>query len=306
MIRPLLVAALLFSTAACSGGDGTSCICIPDRDAGPQPDAVKDPPCDLVTQVGCRADEKCGVVIESLDFGLVRTDCIPDGTVPAGGACSASQPIGGGHYDDCAASLHCYEGTCAELCDRGERGCPGGACIWAHISGTMFGSGLLPAAVCVPVCDPFQQDCDGGRICYLDVFELAGACMAPFRDSDLPRQDEPALVPSSMVPNGCAPGYAPLAPESPEGSSAPLCAFVCTPSETEPGGDPAGTPCSFVSDELPSGPGEGYDCRFINSFVDGADDVPPQFGICVDPVVWGSCVDNTGDPDTDTPGCQPR
>lgn len=101
--------------------------------------------------------------------------------------------------------------------------------------------------------------------------------------------------------NSCEFGYGPHLPATP--SAEPVgtnCAFYCSPSVEHIGGDPSAVPCDFTSGDRADGPGAGFECRFLQTWVAGSLSLPTTIGICVDPAVWGSCAD-----DDNLPGCRP-
>src|SRR5262245_34018009 len=92
--------ACTLAVAACSGGDGDracddvgSAIAFCDFDASAIDDEcdAESPAsceCNPLTQAGCAPGFKCATLVEYDQPFLARTTCVPDGTVPPGGACS--------------------------------------------------------------------------------------------------------------------------------------------------------------------------------------------------------------------------
>jgi hypothetical protein len=72
--------------------------------------------CNPITQQGCDAGEKCSWLVVQEDPFLGRTDCVPDGTVAVGGACTEGPPGETTGYDDCAAGSLCIAGMCKTIC----------------------------------------------------------------------------------------------------------------------------------------------------------------------------------------------
>lgn len=64
-------------------------------------------------------DRRCAPVIELAMPLFTRLDWVPAGPKLHGDACSFT-PDPNGAYDDCAAGLFCYQGTCHTLCDNGQ------------------------------------------------------------------------------------------------------------------------------------------------------------------------------------------
>jgi hypothetical protein len=109
--------------------------------------------CDPTAQSGCATGERCSRV--ALLDGSAVTTCVPDGTVPEGGACVAPQ-FGA---DDCVAGTKCHAGTCAAICIESSAGC--------ECTAPGYFPEYASAGVCVSSCDPLAQDCgDPALGCY--------------------------------------------------------------------------------------------------------------------------------------------
>jgi len=144
------------------------------------------PPCHGVNQTGCEGTEKCAIADDNWS-------CVSDGEQAFGESCR--EDIGQG--DDCLAGLHCYEGTCQELCTYAE------ACTDRFSICIPIPSSAENLGICLMTCDPVAQDCPttatGDRQgCYLSV---SGPVCAPVAES-------PPLVPglACQYLNECAIG----------------------------------------------------------------------------------------------------
>src|SRR5687768_2072454 len=106
----LFVPALLLLTTACSSSSSLD-------DAENHADDA----CNPVAQTGCAADEKCTWSTYMEEPALGKTECVPAGTVQAGGACTEGVSPGvGDRYDDCAKGLYCTSGVCTEICTQAD------------------------------------------------------------------------------------------------------------------------------------------------------------------------------------------
>src|ERR1051325_3514687 len=99
-MKKLAVAALFAGLlAACGGGGGNNPIKIIDSGSGGS-DAGSDSGCNVLTQMGCAADQKCTWVIDQSGPPSVgHVGCAPDGTGTAGMACTYTMPPNGA--DNC-------------------------------------------------------------------------------------------------------------------------------------------------------------------------------------------------------------
>jgi hypothetical protein len=181
---------ILAGLSACGDGLGAEA---PDATGAVVPPIVVDvdamaapPACHGVDQTGCEGDEKCAIADDAWS-------CVAEGEREFGETCR--EDIGQG--DDCFAGLHCYEGTCQELCTSAEP-CTDrfSICIPIPSDAELLG-------ICLTTCDPVAQDCQttsaGDRQgCYLSV---SGPVCAPVAES-------PPLVPglSCEYLNECAIG----------------------------------------------------------------------------------------------------
>jgi hypothetical protein len=276
---------------ACGDDD----FCYADPSAAPElctraeADAAAPPPdeCHPLEQE-CGAGYKCGRLIEATNPTVTRTTCVPDGTRAPGSACSYGDIAAAEGYDDCTAGAVCLLGTCRAICDvADELACDGGACT---LTGSYFEEFEFQIGMCLPSCDPVEQDCaEADGACYLVAANLTGVCAPPALGSE-------ELVQGDVceAANGCATGHGCLLPETIDDPEAPVtCAFFCNP----PG--EGNIDCSSRFDNRPDGPGEGFECRYMSDFF-GAPEIEPQIGFCVDIAEWGSCEDSPIQP-----GCVP-
>lgn len=113
-----LAAIAALSSTACGGSvscDDVEALPLPDADDGMiWCDAMH---CDLNTQAGCGADEKCAWVLvadDPLPLGIPA--CVASGPMGLHAACSTGVPGQTTGFDDCAAGLHCRDGVCLDTC----------------------------------------------------------------------------------------------------------------------------------------------------------------------------------------------
>lgn len=248
-----------------------------DYDAGGPVDAVMVDShtvidCDLVTN-GCPNAQKCAFVVTQTDPTFAGgPECVPDGTVEAGGSCEWQPPLaeGGSGTDNCKAGLWCGDaGVCRPVCDGIQDLCdPSDACWTATyqqqpILGPWLGE-------CVPNCDPVSQDCGGSLGCFVGLTVGAGRCVEPASGNT---QGD---VCTSI--HDCAVGFGCSVLDQPAGSNV-TCAAFCDPAAMT--GAP--THCDTIL-------GAGYECRVLA-------DLWPEYssdwvlidngvGVCVDPLIW--------------------
>lgn len=81
------------------------------------------PICDAVDQTGCGVDEKCTwVQIDSAnDVGTL--DCVANGAIAVGEACTYGADGQSTGFDDCAAGGICVDGTCRTICHGSPDSC---------------------------------------------------------------------------------------------------------------------------------------------------------------------------------------
>jgi hypothetical protein len=317
-MKKLAIAAVLVWTSAlmaCGGGDDDDVIVI---DASVQQiDSAPAAQCDPVTQQGCAEGEKCAQL--TVDLGppiLDRTDCVPNGSVAIGGACTDGEPGDTTGFDDCAAAPNqgaaCVNNVCRQICNSGaatptcgdEFSCARIADLLDDVMGGLLG-------VCDPVCDPVLQDCPiEGEACYLDPTNPEGkaTCAGIPPESVGLTQGQPCFGPtdSSCFLNGCDKGFHPqIRTFTVQPEKAPCIAY-CQPVDTylvDPDGDGVGVllkggrAIGFDDGDPDSDPTTSIDCspqrlvandqecRFFQAigFSDLAFDyIPPTYGFCTD------------------------
>jgi hypothetical protein len=174
-MRNLAFAALLVggaSLAACGGGDDDGPVTFADAMPG---DAEA---CNPVSQTGCDAGEKCTFVTYQDMPALGKTECVAEGTVESGGACTAGMPGAATGFDDCKAGLSGVNGACSDICTQTDKStCEDGfACvIYADTFDDLGADATI--GLCAPTCDPVTQDCEiESQACYLLISDGAGTC----------------------------------------------------------------------------------------------------------------------------------
>lgn len=222
--------------------------------------------CDVFNNVGCAANERCGVVLSA------ALTCVSPGSKSVGDPCAFSTSAGRAS-DDCNATLVCASGNgCRPACD-GLHACPVGfECIFHDF-------GLARAiGACVPKCDPVSQlqiadstTCKAGLAC-VGYPETGGRCVA---------ERDPANVHGASAPaylNGCAAGTMAMAFD---GGS--ICTALCRPAEVHSGqtANAGGVaPYTCASRGAPNAT-----CRFWNAYRPELVGTPGlnEWGYCSDP-----------------------
>ena len=132
------------------------------------------PPCNLLVQASCGAGEKCTLANNG-------SFCAPDGTVPAGGACS-------GVPDDCAHDTVCVGGVCHPLC-RNDADCTQPPVAGVAPRCTLPLAGVVNKActiACNPVAGAGASQCPTGTACVYTPSPTAEAtdCAPPGSDGE--------------------------------------------------------------------------------------------------------------------------
>jgi len=159
---------VLVAVMACGGsGPGPRPICLCDAPPG---DATST--CDVLTQSGCPALEKCTWIVDATTpYYVGHIGCALDGSAQVGAACEFGA-AGATGYDSCQKGAVCSTfqhpmttGVCEPICDQ-QGGSP--SCDAAHaciVEPNLFSTGSsTPAAagVCETTCDPLaDNDFDG-------------------------------------------------------------------------------------------------------------------------------------------------
>src|SRR5690348_1019149 len=100
-MRTLALVAMVVGLAmSCGGGDdGKKILPFPDANDGPLE------PCNLLTQAGCAAGEKCTWLVDAMIPQYVgHIGCAPSGAADVGDACMFGSP-GATGYDGCKMGL---------------------------------------------------------------------------------------------------------------------------------------------------------------------------------------------------------
>lgn len=253
--------------------------------------------CDPLTSTPCGTGERCAWVREAAGGHL---DCVADGTVASGGACTIGTD-GSTGPDDCARGLFCLGGACVAVCDStlATSCAPSGSCqLYSDTLSATVG-------VCQPRCNPLTQlltdgsSCPSGQGCYEEPgasggaphFVCAHAGTAP-------------IGPYTGTPfvNSCVPGAHLLrAPNGTDFECVPYCTPVTT-SSTAPAGLNGMSPHSCVDQG-----GNATDECLFNWFLGGVDpsnNIQNEIGTCFD--VVGRTYDddmNTATPEVPYPSC---
>ena len=229
--------------------------------------------CDPHTQAPCAADERCAWV--ALDNGFTgHTDCLPNGTVAAGGACKRGANGETTGFDNCQRGFACEADVCQDICNaKNNTGCAAGATCVPYYASPFNPDGQGDVGFCALTCNPLtQKRSDGAEACgsptpatpskgcygtpgHDFTCETAGAAdkvsdVTPFGSS-----------PSDPYINGCAPGFMPLLVAT-TGSADAICVAVCDPAPTSTatpgnaGGKVGGTTCAS------KGAAGTHECRY--------------------------------------------
>jgi len=331
MKKVAIAAVLVWTNAllACGGGgdDDDDVVVI---DASVQQIDAAQTQCDPVTQEGCAEGQKCAeLTVSAGPPVLSRTDCVANGTVPLGGACTFGVPGDETGFDDCASApnqgAQCLDNVCRQICatDAATPTCSDGFSC-ARIA-DLFTDLTPPPGVCNPACDPVLQDCPvEGEACYLDPTNRQGtaSCAGIPPEAVGKTQGQPCFGPddSSCFLNGCDKGFHPQIPTFTVQPDKSPCIAYCRPVDTyivDPDGDgvgdlvEGGRAIGFDDGDPDMDPTTSIDCspqrliatdqecRFFQAigFSDLAFDyLPVAYGFCTDTgtgqasiELWGKC-----------------
>ena len=125
----------------------------------------------------CPEGQKCTPMVCEPGMTDSHHFCVPAGDAQPGEEC---QQVGenGPHEDDCAKGSMCWDydeegiGTCIAFC-VGSPDEP--SCEDEKTACVVTGSGSLP--ICVPTCDPLEQDCSNGDLCIQSFSEDKFICV---------------------------------------------------------------------------------------------------------------------------------
>lgn len=330
-MKNVALGALFVGLMACGGGGGSNDgIVLPDSD-GTMIDGSAT--CNPLMQTGCADGQKCAWVQETADIGYL--DCVADGTVAIGGACTLSGGMTGS--SNCVKGSECVAGVCKQICDD-QGGAP--TCDAQHACGRYDGlfevGEETVAGVCDPKCDPLTQNLLAGTNvtacgsptpampengCY--TFDYIDFTCAP--SGDLTKTDRvDAAIDGVVYVNSCAPGYMPFFRES-TGSNVTVCAGLCAPAKTDTtrAGNVDGNtqamaklvdqPAPRVGDATcgatKKGSGPGSECLYLWPFLVengmlSTSQYNDTLGVCFDPGQYTYDDDNdTGTPNIGVPSC---
>ncbi len=210
-------------------------------------------------QQGCQPGQKCGwnVLAETPEH-VGRRTCMPEGTVPLGGACTIGPPGDTTGFDDCIGGGTCIDGVCKDNCGFGggaNEPCPAGqACT--HYAGVWADGDNDPFyGACSPTCNPVTQlrpdgsTCGPGQGCYL----LVSATTTDAVCAGAGTLGHGVAITGQAFANSCLPGHQPrrASPTSMAVECGALCdiadVFVTNPDDAEAGARPAPRPAAQVT-----------------------------------------------------------
>jgi hypothetical protein len=296
-MRKLALAAIFVGVsalAACGGGGDNG----DDVQIGPDAN-LNTGTCNPVSQTGCAADQKCTWVEYQEDPALGKTECVTNGTVPVGGACTRGEPGATTGFDDCDKS-YCVNGTCTEICSQSQAAsCPDNkVCVLYADTFDDLGDDST-VGLCGPTCDPVSQNCTNETEgCYLLINQGKGTCARVPSAAAGRDQNDDCYGPASggCYLNGCDKGYQAILLKEP-GSQQATCGKFCTPVNTykdnAAANDLDGTaPNDCAATTLGGVTNQG--CGFIQSIYGSATTFDPKvidagFGICYNGDVWDVC-----------------
>lgn len=246
--------------AACGGGkDNTDGIVLIDSGSGSNPtvDAPVAAACNVLTQMGCQANEKC-TWIHSTEAvpgtpALGAIGCAPAGSANTGDACTFG-PAGDTGYDNCKGGDICVHSLCKSICDNNNGAgpnCPSNfACVTYDSLFANHGSTTTPAGACDPTCNPLDDnDFDGSGTMFTKTGSACGSdptvgCYGgestshpTFFTCSTPVKGTETLTHRSVIPddlqflNACMPGYGIAFAGDATGSMNLDCYAFCKPGD---------------------------------------------------------------------------
>lgn len=295
-----------FGTCECgSTGGGNDAGVDAGHDAGSDVDGGTDGgtgPCDLFTQTGCPAQQRCAFVRTSAGVGSPA--CVTQGTVADGAVCTL--PTTGA--DDCIGSAHCTGSICEAICDPAGDGCGANSACMA-LGGFQSPEGTTLVGICSSKCDPVTQVRleDGAAACGSpDPANPTQGCYGvPGEDffcaPSVSARTHGEVVPPPVYLNSCAPGYAPLLNQS-TGSTDAICVAFCAPGETHK--DATANADGVSPHTCASRGASGAECRYFHLIETPFTANTNTVGICFDYGNFTYDHDmNNGTPDVPTPSC---
>jgi len=265
-MRNLALGALVVGLLAACGGSTTPKIKLDGSNgSGSGSDGGTPAKCNILTQTGCNAGEKCSWVhLQTMPTSVSDVECAPDGTVAVGGTCSYGMPPMG--WDNCKSGGVCEGGVCKAICDQ-QGGAP--MCDATHscqvYAGFLGPEGSEAAGVCDPTCNPLDDNsfgsgsagsgsaCAAGEGCYgfwsstaISHFSCAstpphGVSPPPPGSTTLFHRAACATASgcanSGGTPylNGCASGYMPEITDDMAGMNSFVCIAFCKPADCSNG-----------------------------------------------------------------------
>ncbi|MBS1119693.1 MAG: hypothetical protein H6Q90_1921 [Deltaproteobacteria bacterium] len=210
--------------------------------------------CNPVTQTGCNAGDRCTeVTLQETPQRVTSIQCVPDGTVAIGGACTQGTP-GQTGFDNCLKGGICVSSECKATCDPQQAGVASG-CDAVHscsrYNGLFTVGGTILYGACDPQCDPLTQRTLGSTPreacgstspaaptsgCYrtgdpFETFSCANAGDPTKTDRQVPATDDGTPSGNAFI-NGCAAGFMPLFFESGTVQET-RCTGSCVPGEID-------------------------------------------------------------------------
>lgn len=318
----------LFMVAACGGGsskpDGR--VIVGDVDAPPSGDE-----CNIKTNTGCDAGERCGWVrlqsTETLAKG--KAACVPVGNVAEEGQCTWGATGETTGFDNCAAGLYCLAdanvsgsmGRCKKLCDTAVADSCGefGNCINYIDQLELVGQDTAVAGLCNPTCNPLTQKldtngadrCGDGTVAPADPilgcygFASDDANPSKFSCAGAGTREIDSVFPGDETfLNICKPGAIALYLDGP-GSMNVRCQAFCDPVNTNSSAATnAGGMSPYSCGDL--GHAGAFECRYL-WFFEGANTPvtanSDAYGLCWNYSVFQYDTNNDGMPDAPWPSC---
>ncbi len=209
------------------------------------PQDVDPDSCNVFTQTGCFAGQKCTWILDSALYGEVG--CAADGSGGAGQPCTFG-PDGSHGFDNCAKGEVCSGGTCKPICDLDNGTSCGAAYDCVVDPGSAFHvlGGIFIAGVCTPHCDPLDDNdalgsgtrsgssCGSNEGCYgFPGTTPTYLCRAELNPTLVHRSQctvADGCATAQVLVNGCAQGYIPLFDDE-TGSSSLVCMAYCRPAD---------------------------------------------------------------------------
>lgn len=249
-------------------------------------------------QQGCGAGQKCTwIEVQETPVPIGKLGCVPDGSVPLGGACLKGPPGETTGFDDCQVGGVCAGGVCEDIC--GFEAGPGAACPGGYLctprSGLFRdGEGETRFGVCAPSCDPLTQatpdggTCAAGQGCY--VLTSASTTIAVCARAGTVGHGQPLAGP--VFANSCLPGHRPRHPAN--GDPSWECGALCRPADVtvtthvaDEGGVAPFT-CASQGAAPPDSPTAGESCRYFWALEQqaGPSVYSNTLGFCLKHAVW--------------------